>query len=54
MTRKAEEQYPMHTSKFDDTVKAITGWLFLEASDSEILPTDLAVSLLKQENNSEQ
>lgn len=33
------------TSKLEETVKADDGWLLLEASESDILLEDLAVSL---------
>lgn len=33
------------TSKLEETVKADVGWQFLDASESEILPKALAVSL---------
>lgn len=33
------------TSKFDETVKADDGWLFLGASESKVFPANLAVSL---------
>lgn len=39
------QQRAAATSKLEETSKADEGWLLLEASESELLPANLAVSL---------